>query len=508
MSADNRIYIAIDLKSFYASVECAAKGLDPLDTNLVVADPSRTEKTICLAVSPSLKSYKIPGRARLFEVIQRVKEVNSQRLRNAPQRRFTGSSCSDKALKSDPSLELDYIVAPPRMAEYMRVSTEIYNIYLRYIAPEDIHVYSIDEVFIDATNYLKTYRMNAHELAIKLIREVLSETKITATAGIGTNLYLAKVAMDIVAKHMPADKDGVRIAELDEMTYRQKLWTHRPLTDFWRIGRGYSEKLEANGMYTLGDVARCSLGGKYDRFNEELLYKLFGINAELLIDHAWGWEPCTIADIKAYKPENNSISSGQVLQNPYETEAAKLVIREMADMLSLDLVDKGLVTDQIVLTVGYDIENMKNGFRQNVFHGQVTSDHYGRKVPKSAHGSVNIGRYTSSSKLILNAVSQLFDKIVVKDLLIRRMYVVANHVIPEKNIPEEEALQLDLFTDYEEEARRKEKENSSLSREKDLQKAMLSIKKRFGKNAVLKGMNLEKEATAMMRNQQVGGHKA
>ncbi|MBQ6180713.1 MAG: DNA methylase [Ruminococcus sp.] len=508
MSADNRIYIAIDLKSFYASVECAAKGLDPLDTNLVVADPSRTEKTICLAVSPALKSYKIPGRARLFEVIQRVKEVNSQRLRNAPQRRFTGISCSDKALKSDPSLELDYIVAPPRMAEYMRVSTEIYNIYLRYIAPEDIHVYSIDEVFIDATNYLKTYRMNAHELAIKLIREVLSETKITATAGIGTNLYLAKVAMDIVAKHMPADKDGVRIAELDEMSYRQKLWTHRPLTDFWRIGRGYSEKLEANGMYTLGDVARCSLGGKYDRFNEELLYKLFGINAELLIDHAWGWEPCTIADIKAYKPENNSISSGQVLQNPYETEAAKLVIREMADMLSLDLVDKGLVTDQIVLTVGYDIENMKNGFRQNVFHGQVTSDHYGRKVPKSAHGSVNIGRYTSSSKLILNAVSQLFDKIVVKDLLIRRMYVVANHVIPEKNIPEEEALQLDLFTDYEEEARRKEKENSSLSREKDLQKAMLSIKKRFGKNAVLKGMNLEKEATAMMRNQQVGGHKA
>ena len=508
MSADNRIYIAIDLKSFYASVECAAKGLDPLDTNLVVADPSRTEKTICLAVSPALKSYKIPGRARLFEVIQRVKEVNSQRLRNAPQRRFTGISCSDKALKSDPSLELDYIVAPPRMAEYMRVSTEIYNIYLRYIAPEDIHVYSIDEVFIDATNNLKTYRINAHELAIKLIREVLSETKITATAGIGTNLYLAKVAMDIVAKHMPADKDGVRIAELDEMSYRQKLWTHRPLTDFWRIGRGYSEKLEANGMYTLGDVARCSLGGKYDRFNEELLYKLFGINAELLIDHAWGWEPYTIADIKAYKPENNSISSGQVLQNPYETEAAKLVIREMADMLSLDLVDKGLVTDQIVLTVGYDIENMKNGFRQNVFHGQVTSDHYGRKVPKSAHGSVNIGRYTSSSKLILNAVSQLFDKIVVKDLLIRRMYVVANHVIPEKNIPEEEALQLDLFTDYEEEARRKEKENSSLSREKDLQKAMLSIKKRFGKNAVLKGMNLEKEATAMMRNQQVGGHKA
>ncbi|NLT08717.1 MAG: DNA methylase [Ruminococcus sp.] len=508
MSADSRIYIAIDLKSFYASVECAAKGRDPLDTNLVVADPSRTEKTICLAVSPALKSYKIPGRARLFEVIQRVKEINAQRRKNAPQRRFSGSSCSDKELKSDPSLELDFIVATPRMAEYMRVSTEIYNIYLRYIAPEDIHVYSIDEVFIDATNYLKTYRLSAHELAIKLIREVLNETRITATAGIGTNLYLAKVAMDIVAKHMPADKDGVRIAELDEMSYRQKLWTHRPLTDFWRIGRGYSEKLEANGMYTLGDVARCSLGGRYDRFNEALLYKLFGVNAELLIDHAWGWEPCTIADIKAYKPENNSISSGQVLQNPYETEAARLVIREMADLLSLDLVDKGLVTDQIVLTVGYDIENMKNGFRQNVFHGEVTSDHYGRKVPKAAHGSINLGRYTSSSKLILNAVSQLFDRIVVKDLLVRRMYVVANHVIPEKNIPEEEALQLDLFTDYEEEARRKEKENSSLSREKELQKAMLSIKKRFGKNAVLKGMNLEKEATAMMRNQQVGGHRA
>ena len=508
MQNGQRMYIAIDLKSFYASVECAAKDLDPLDANLVVADPSRTEKTICLAVSPSLKSYDIPGRARLFEVIQRVKEVNSERRKKAPGRRFSGRSCFGHELKNAPSLELDYIVAPPRMAEYMRVSTEIYKIYLRYIAPEDIHVYSIDEVFIDATDYLKTYRLSAHGLAIKLIREVLNETGITATAGIGTNLYLAKVAMDIVAKHMPADKDGVRIAELDEISYRQKLWTHRPLTDFWRIGRGYSAKLEANGMYTLGDVARCSLGGKYDRLNEALLYKLFGINAELLIDHAWGWEPCTIADIKAYKPESNSISSGQVLQQPYETEAARLVIREMADLLSLDLVDKGLVTDQIVLTVGYDISNMKNGFRQNSFKGSVTSDYFGRSLPKAAHGSINIGRYTSSSKLILNAVSQLFDRIVEKNLLVRRMYVVANHVIPEKAVPEKEFEQLDLFTDYEEKARQDEQENSSLAREKELQKAMLDIKKRFGKNAVLKGMNLEKEATAMMRNQQVGGHKA
>ena len=506
MDNENRIYIAIDLKSFYASVECVDRGLDPLKTNLVVADPSRTEKTICLAVSPSLKAHGISGRARLFEVVQRVREVNDLRRRKAPYGRFSAKSHNAPDLEADPSLELDYIVAPPQMKRYMDVSTQIYNIYLRYIAPEDMHVYSIDEVFIDATAYLRTYNTDGRGLAMKLIREVLSETGITATAGIGTNLYLAKIAMDIVAKHMPADENGVRIAELDEMTYRQKLWTHRPITDFWRIGRGYSRKLEAYGMYTMGDVARCSVGGKFDRLNPDLLYKLFGVNAELLIDHAWGWEPCRISDIKAYRPENNSISSGQVLQRAYEPERGRLIVREMTDLLSLDLVAKGLVTDQLVLTVGYDIENVRDSQRLRSYSGGFKSDRYGRMIPDSAHGSLNLGRYTASSKLLVKAVTELYERIVDFDLRVRRMYVVANHVIPESQIPEEPPRQLDLFTDPEEEQLRLEMEAEKLAKEKSLQKAMLGIKNRYGKNAVLKGMNLQEDATAKERNAQVGGH--
>ncbi len=360
MEKENRIYIAIDLKSFYASVECVERGLDPMSTNLVVADMSRTEKTICLAVSPSLKSYGIPGRPRLYEVVQKLKEVNAKRLRKAANPIFIGESYDSKELKASPEMAISYIVAPPRMALYMEYSTKIYGIYLKYIAPEDIHVYSIDEVFIDATDYLKLYKLTPREMAMMLIRDVLKTTGVTATAGIGTNLYLAKIAMDIQAKHTKADKDGVRIAELDEMTYRKLLWTHRPLTDFWRVGKGYATKLEENGMYTMGDVARCSIGKPQEPYNEDLLYKLFGIGAELLIDHAWGWEPCTIADIKAYKPKTNSIGSGQVLHKPYSFDKAKLIVREMTDLLVLDLVEKGLVTDQMVLTVGYDIENLTN----------------------------------------------------------------------------------------------------------------------------------------------------
>ena len=494
---EKRQYIAIDLKSFYASVECVERGLDPLTTNLVVADSSRTEKTICLAVSPSLKSYGIPGRARLFEVIQKVKEANDFRKRKAPGYKFEGKSSDFTELSQNPSLEIDFLIAPPQMAHYMKISTEIYRIYLRYIAPEDIHVYSIDEVFIDATNYLQTYQMTAHELAIKLIRDVLKETGVTATAGIGTNLYLCKIAMDIVAKHIPADKDGVRIAELDEMSYRQKLWSHKPLTDFWRVGKGYSTKLEEYGMHTMGDIARQSL------YDEELLYKLFGVNAELLIDHAWGWEPCTIADIKAYKPENHSASLGQVLQCPYDYEKAKLIVKEMTELLVLDLVDKGLVTDQMVLTVGYDIENTKNGD----YKGEITSDRYGRKIPKQAHGSENIGRYTSSTRLITAAVVRLFERIVDSNLLVRRMYVVANHTVDESNV-KEPSEQLDLFMDFETIEKQKAKEDDELQKEKSLQKAVISLQKKFGKNSVLKGMNLKEGATTIQRNGQIGGHKA
>lgn len=420
-----RTYIAIDLKSFYASVECRERGLDPLDTNLVVADESRTDKTICLAVTPSLKSYGISGRGRLFEVKQRVKEANAGRQHDAPGHRLEGSSYSFSELQENPALAIDFLIAPPQMARYMKVSTEIYEVYMKYIAPEDIIVYSIDEVFMDVTDYLTTYKLTPHDLAMKIILDVLETTGITATAGIGTNLYLCKIAMDIVAKHIPADKNGVRIAELDEMSYRKTLWAHQPLTDFWRVGRGYSKKLEENGMFTMGDVARCSIT------NEDLLYKLFGKNAELLIDHAWGWEPCTVEAIKAYKPSSNSLGSGQVLHQPYEAEKAKLVLREMADLLVLDLVDKGLVTDQIVITIGYDIENLTDPERKKKYHGDVVKDHYGRLIPKHAHGTINLGEHTSSTKKIMGAASELFDRIVDKNLLIRRLNIVATHVISE-----------------------------------------------------------------------------
>ncbi len=508
MTEKERSYIAIDLKSFYASVECVERGLDPLTTNLVVADSSRTEKTICLAVSPSLKVHGIGGRARLFEVVQRIEQVNAQRKYKAPKRTLVGKSWNAPELDSNPSLAVDYIVAPPQMARYMEVSTNIYQIYLKYIAPEDIHVYSIDEVFIDATAYLKTYGLTARDLAVKMIRDVLKHTGITATAGIGTNMYLAKIAMDIVAKKMPADKDGVRVAELDEMSYRRQLWNHRPLTSFWRVGHGIAAKLEEKGLYTMGDIARCSLGGKYDYYNEDLLYKLFGVNAELLIDHAWGWEPCTIEDIKTYKPESSSISSGQVLQCPYDFEKGKLIVREMTDLLTLDLVDKGLVADQMVLTVGYDIENLRDTFKKMQYSGQVTTDHYGRQIPKSAHGSINLGQHTSSTKIITEKVMELYDRIVDPQLTVRRMYVVANHVINENNIEEQPPEQLDFYTDYEALERQKAEEEERLFREKNMQKALIGIKKKYGKNAVLKGMNLEEGATTVERNGQVGGHRA
>ena len=489
-----RSYIAIDLKSFYASVECILRGKDPMTTNLVVADESRTEKTICLAVSPSLKSFGIPGRPRLFEVVQKVREVNAVRRAAAPGKQFTGKSTDLPTLRRHPELQVDYLVAPPQMALYMETSTAIYQVYLKYIAPEDIHVYSIDEVFIDATNYLKLYGLTARELAMRIILDVLERTGITATAGIGTNLYLCKVAMDIVAKHLPADKNGVRIAELDELGYRELLWDHRPITDFWRVGRGYARKLERHGIFTMGDVARCSLQ------NEDLLYRLFGINAELLIDHAWGWESCTMADIKAYRPETNSISSGQVLQQPYDFEKAKLVTREMTDALVLDLVDKGLLTDQIVLTVGYDIENLTDPARAEAYHGEVTTDGYGRKIPKHGHGSANLGRPTASTSRIVEAMMELFDRVADRALLVRRLNVTACHVIPESEVPPEEG-QLSLFDEGQE-------DTEALEREKRRQRAILTIQKKYGKNALLKGMNLEEGATARDRNGQIGGHKA
>ena len=503
--SENRTYIAIDLKSFYASVECRERGLDPMTTNLVVADQSRTEKTICLAVTPSLKSFGIPGRARLFEVVQKVRETNNFRRNKAPNRTFVGKSWDYRELQEHPELELDYIVAPPRMALYMEYSTRIYDIYLRYIAPEDMHIYSVDEVFIDVTPYLKTYNMTARELAITMIRDVLKETGITATAGIGTNLYLCKIAMDIVAKHMDADENGVRIAELDEMSYRRLLWDHRPLTDFWRVGRGYSKKLEAHGLYTMGDIARCSIGKPTDYYNEELLYKLFGVNAELLIDHAWGWEPCTIEQIKSYRPATNSISSGQVLTCPYDYEKTRIIVQEMTDMLSLDLVDKGLVTDQLVLTVGYDIENLTDANRRSKYQGEITTDRYGRKIPKHAHGTANLECPTSSTAMMIQAMLALYDRIVDRELLTRRITVVANNVVSEKREQQrQEYVQMDLFTDYAEEQKKQE----ALKREKSIQAALLDIKKRYGKNAVLKGTNLQEGATAKDRNAQIGGHKA
>ncbi len=502
-------YIAIDLKSFYASVECTERQLNPLTTNLVVADSQRTEKTICLAVSPSLKSYGIHGRARLFEVVQRVREVNLERKSKAPGRQFTGSSYSATELAAHPELELSYIIAPPRMAFYLEYSTIVYNIYLKYIAPEDIHVYSIDEVFMDVTHYLKTYAMTPRELASRIIRDVLDSTGITATAGIGTNLYLCKVAMDIVAKHVNPDSHGVRIAQLDEMSYRKLLWDHRPLTDFWRVGHGYRKKLESAGLFTMGDIARCSLGSDRDYHNEELLYQMFGVNAELLIDHAWGWEPATIAQIKAYKPETNSISSGQVLHCPYDAEKGKLIVREMTDLLVLDLVEKKLVTDQMVLTIGYDIDNLTNPEIRKNYKGQIVTDHYGRKVPKHANGSANLKRQTSSTRIITDAVMELYDRIVDPGLLIRRVTIAANHLVDETQAAAKEQFeQLDLFTDYAALERERKEEEERLSRERKLQEAMLSIKKKFGKNAILKGMNLQEGATAIERNHQIGGHKA
>lgn len=504
-----RTYIAIDLKSFFASVECIERGLDPLTTNLVVADAARTEKTICLAVSPSLKRYGIPGRPRLFEVVQRIREVNIERKNKAPGGIFSGASFYAQELDKSPDLEVSYIAAAPRMSYYMAYSTKIFDIYLRYIAPEDMHVYSIDEVFIDATTYLGTYNMSARELALMMIRDVLRETGITATAGIGTNMYLSKVAMDIVAKKMPADKDGVRVAELDEMSYRRLLWNHTPLTDFWRVGPGYAKKLAANGLYTMGDVARCSLGRSNEYYNEALLYKLFGINAELLIDHAWGWEPVTIADIKAYKPQKNSLGSGQVLHCAYTAEKAKLIVKEMTDLLVLDLVDKKLVTDQMVLTIGYDIENLSNPAIRKKYRGEVTTDHYGRQIPKHAHGTINLPCQTSSTKVIMKAVEELFDRIINWDLLVRRINVVAARVVPEGEAVEQPSFeQLDLFTDYVSREQEREREHQEREKEKRIQHAILDIHKKYGKNALLKGMNFEEGAMTRERNGQIGGHKA
>lgn len=505
----DRTYIAIDLKSFYASVECMERGLDPMTTNLVVADKSRTEKTICLAVSPSLRAYGISGRARLFEVVQKVREINAARAQAAPGHRFTGSSCQAGELKEDPSLALDYVTAPPQMARYMKISGEIYQVYLKYIAPEDIHVYSIDEVFIDATAYLAAYETTARELARRMILDVLKTTGITAAAGIGTNLYLCKTAMDIEAKHIPADENGVRIAELDEMSYRRLLWSHRPLTDFWRVGRGYAAKLEERGLYTMGDIARCSLGKPGDYYNEDLLYNLFGVNAELLIDHAWGWEPCTIADIKAYKPQSSSVGSGQVLKCPYSYEKARLAVREMADLLALDLVDKGLVTDQIVLTVGYDIDNLKDPALRSTYKGEVKTDRYGRKVPKHAHGTANLKQYTASSRQLMEEAAGLFERIADPKLLVRRLNMAAEHVVPEAEARGQTQFeQMDLFTDYAALQKQREEEETRLERERKMQNAVLEIKKKFGKNAILRGMNLEEGATARDRNGQIGGHKA
>lgn len=494
---ESKIYVAIDLKSFYASVECKERGLDPITTNLVVADSSRTEKTICLAVSPALKSYGIPGRARLFEVVQKVKEVNIYRKRKATNRTFTGSSYSDIELKKNKSLELSYIIAPPRMAYYMKYSSKIYNIYLKYFSSDDIYVYSIDEVFIDVTHYLKTYNMRAKELVTKVIQDVYQTTGITATAGIGTNLYLCKIAMDIVAKHVKPDENGVRIAGLDEMAYRKLLWGHRPLTDFWRVGKGYTKKLEEHGMYTMGDVARMSVK------NEDLLYKLFGVNAELLIDHAWGWESVTIESIKAYRPATNSICSGQVLHCPYNYENTKIIVKEMTELLALDLVEKGLVTNQIVLEVGYDVDNLKNQAISSLYNGEITTDKYGRKVPKHAHGTINIDHQTASSKVLTGYIIKLYEQIVNKQLLVRRINITVNNVVNENMVKTSDYEQINLFMDYAEVNEKRKKEEA----EKEIQKAMIGIKSKYGKNAILKGMNLQKEGTTIERNRQIGGHK-
>lgn len=546
----NKTYISIDLKSFYASVECMERGLDPLNTNLVVADASRTQKTICLAVSPSLKAYGIPGRARLFEVDQKVKEANARRQTRAPKNILDGKSVFASELNENLNLAIDYIAAKPRMALYMSKSTQIYDVYLRYIAPEDIYAYSVDEVFIDASGYLKTYGLNAHDFARLLVREVFKETGITATAGIGPNLYLCKIAMDIGAKHTEADADGVRIAELDEYSYRRLLWDHRPITDFWRVGRGYAKKLAKKSIFTMGDIARCSLGTSSDYYNEDLLYKMFGVNAELLIDHAWGYEPCTLAEVKSYRPQRKSLVSGQVLQNAYTYEKTRIVVREMMELLALDLVDKGLLTNQIVLTVGYDIENLSDPERRKAYKGEITVDGYGREVPKHAHGTGNLPFSTASTKLTTDCVLEVFDRIVDESLLTRRISITANNLVLESEYKREsevasaEPEQISMFdmlagggtpqerepasskdnSSYSKRGEEKprnsvvaesisgsaasDKSEDALEKEKQVQEAMLKIKKRFGKNAILKGTNLQEGATAKERNAQIGGHKA
>jgi nucleotidyltransferase/DNA polymerase involved in DNA repair len=544
----SKTYISIDLKSFYASVECMERGLDPLNTNLVVADASRTQKTICLAVSPSLKAYGIPGRARLFEVEQKVKEANARRQTRAPKNIIDGKSVFASELNENPNLAIDYIAAKPRMALYMSKSMQIYDVYLRYIAPEDIYAYSVDEVFIDASGYLKTYGLNAHDFARLLVREVFKETGITATAGIGPNLYLCKIAMDIGAKHTEADADGVRIAELDEYSYRRLLWDHRPITDFWRVGRGYAKKLAKKSIFTMGDIARCSLGTSSDYYNEDLLYKMFGVNAELLIDHAWGYEPCTLAEVKSYRPQRKSLVSGQVLQNAYTYDKTRIVVREMMELLALDLVDKGLLTNQIVLTVGYDIENLSDPERRRAYKGEITVDGYGREIPKHAHGTGNLPFSTSSTKLTTDCVLEVFDRVVDESLLTRRISITANNLVLESEYKREsevasaEPEQISMFdmlargddshapervsskeaTAYSEQDKpnstmlaesisgsaANDKSEDTLEKEKQVQEAMLKIKKRFGKNAILKGTNLQEGATAKERNAQIGGHKA
>ncbi len=523
IDSTERTYIAIDLKSYYASLECVERGLDPLTTNLVVADASRTEKTICLAVSPALKSYGIPGRPRLFQVSEKVREINAQRLSKAITAKkavrdthgkwtFSGSSYNNTELARDPSLMLDYIIAVPHMAHYLECSAKIYGIYLKYIAPEDIHVYSIDEVFMDVTAYLDTYGQTPRQLAQTIIKDVLDTTGITAAAGIGTNLYLAKVAMDIVAKHVALDANGVRIAQLDETSYRRLLWTHEPITDFWRVGPGYAKKLYEHGLYTMGDIARCSIGKETDYYNEALLYKLFGINAELLIDHAWGYEPCTMAAIKAYKPENNSVGSGQVLKCPYDFNKTRLIVREMTELLVLDLVDKGLVTNQITLTVGYDTKNISSSGKtsgSSSYQGEITTDRYGRQIPKHAHGSKNLKNYSSSTKQITTAMDELYTEIIDPRPLVRRISITANHVLTEGEASQKQTYtQMELFPAKDAPSQSHTDELQSLEREKRMQKAILDIQKKFGKNAILKGMNLEDGAMTRERNNQIGGHRA
>ena len=503
---EQRSYICIDLKSYYASAECVERGLDPLKNNLVVADASRTTKTICLAVSPSLKAYGISGRARLFEVVERVREINAERLRKAPGHCFTGKSSYDPALKVDPGLALDYIVARPRMSHYMNLSARVYEIYMKYLAPEDIYVYSVDEVFLDATAYLKVYRMTARELAGRMIRDVLTSTGITATAGIGTNLYLSKVAMDIVAKHIPADENGVRIAELNEISYRRLLWTHRPLTDFWRVGPGYRAKLEQNGLFTMGDIARCSIGAVHDFHSEELLYKLFGVNAQLLIDHAWGWEPCTLEEIRSYQPESNSLGSGQVLQEPYSFQPARVVLREMAESLAQDLMRKHLVCDQIVVTIGYDVENLKDSARRAAYRGEIVWDPYGRPIPKHAHGTANLPAGTCSVRAVTEAALSVFDRAVDTKLLIRRINICANHIQAERESGTE-GKQMNLFGE-EERMEEREEEREEERKEKRRQQTMLALKEKYGRNAILTGTSFREGATARERNQQIGGHRA